>query len=66
MSSYAVGVTGYVLLLLILVALIVFSHRDERHVATGGRLLLSIRRSRFGRIAIVLAWWWVGWHLFVR
>ena len=28
--------------------------------------LLSIRRSRFGRIVLVLAWWWVGWHLFVR
>ena len=66
MSSYAVGVAGYLLLLVLLFALIALSHRDGSRVARGGQLLLSIRRSRFGRIALVFAWWWVGWHLFVR
>jgi len=66
MSSYAVGITGYCVLLVALVALIFASRRPAARIPTGGRLFASIRSTRIGRIALVLVWWWVGWHLFVR
>lgn len=66
MSSYAIGITGYCVLLAALLALTFASHRPATRLSTGGRMIASIRSTRVGRIALVLAWWWVGWHLFVR
>jgi hypothetical protein len=65
-SSYAIGVTGYCLLLAALLALTFASHRPEARISTPGRIVASIRSTKAGRIGLVLAWWWVGWHLFVR
>lgn len=66
MSSHAWGITGYSLLLGVLVAIVAISRRPSSSVSTGGRLILSVRRTRAGRILLVLIWWWVGWHVFVR
>ncbi len=66
MSSHAIGIAGYLVLLLAAAALVVLSHRPGRKVATAGQLVASARRSWAGRVALVLVWWWVGWHLFVR
>ena len=66
MSSHAIAIVGYVALSAMLIALIVPAGRSGRHVATASQLFASIRRRRIGRILLVFAWWWVGWHLFVR
>lgn len=66
MSSYAIGISGYCVLLAALGFVIFASHRAGSRVATGGRVVGSIRASRIGRVFLVLVWWWVGWHLFVR
>jgi len=29
-------------------------------------VLAGLMRKRSARIALVLAWWWVGWHFFVQ
>jgi hypothetical protein len=65
-SSYAIGIGGYCVLLAVIGLLIFASHRSGSRVTTGGRLIASIRASRTGRVVLVLVWWWVGWHLFVR
>jgi hypothetical protein len=65
-SSYAVGITGYCVLLAALIGLTLAARRPGVPIASGSRLIASIRRTRTGRILLVLGWAWVGWHLFVR
>lgn len=66
MSSYALGILGYCIVLAAIVGLIAASHRRDSRIATGSQVIASIRRTRIGRILLALAWAWVGWHLFVR
>ena len=33
---------------------------------TAGDVLSFLMRSRFGRWFLLLGWFWLGWHLFVR
>ncbi|HEX4432176.1 MAG TPA: DUF6186 family protein [Frankiaceae bacterium] len=66
MSSFAVGITGYCLLLALLIGLTLAARRPGVPIASGSRLIASVRRTRTGRILLALGWAWVGWHLFVR
>lgn len=66
MSSWAVGITGYCVLLALVIVLTLAARRPGVPIASGSRLIGSIRRTRTGRILLVLGWAWVGWHLFVR
>ncbi len=66
MSSWAVGITGYCVLIAVLIVLAFAARRSGGPIASGSGLIASIRRSRTGRILLVLAWAWLGWHLFVR
>ncbi|HEX4015211.1 MAG TPA: DUF6186 family protein [Frankiaceae bacterium] len=66
MTSFMIGITGYAVLLALVIALAIVARRPGVPVATGSRLIASIRRTRTGRILLVLGWAWVGWHLFVR
>jgi uncharacterized protein DUF6186 len=65
-SSYAVGITGYCVLIAVLIVLALAAHRSGGPIVSGSGLIASIRRSRTGRVLLVLAWAWLGWHLFVR
>jgi hypothetical protein len=65
-SSYAVGITGYCVLVAVLIVLTVVARKPGGPIISGSGLIASIRRSRTGRILLALAWAWVGWHLFVR
>ncbi len=66
MSSHTVAIIAYVVLLGVLIALVVGARHSAGSIVTGGQVLLAIRRRLVGRIALVLVWWWLGWHLFVR
>jgi len=37
-----------------------------RRTATIGQALEPVKRSLPGRLVLLGAWMWVGWHLFVR
>ncbi len=37
-----------------------------RRIATLGQALGRLRHSRAGRPLLLLAWLWLGWHLFAR
>lgn len=66
MSSYAIGILGYCLILAGIVALTLISRRQGSRIASGRQIIAAIRSTRLGRILLVLGWGWVGWHLFVR
>jgi hypothetical protein len=56
--------TGYVA---IAVAIAAYELRARRRgTATIGDALALIMRNRVGRALVVVAWLWLGWHLFVR
>jgi hypothetical protein len=37
-----------------------------QRTATLGQVVATLRRSRTGRVSLLVTWLWVGWHLFVR
>lgn len=61
-ASRAVTLAGFVLLGLAFVALQTVAYLRPGRVPTLGQVLDGIMRQRTGRIAILVAWWWVGWH----
>jgi hypothetical protein len=65
-SSYAIGIAGYCVVLAAVVGLELQARRAGSRVPSAGRLIGSARSRWVGRILVVLAWWWTGWHLFVR
>ena len=48
-----------------LVAWLVTKHKDSR-VASIGKLFDRVMHHRATRVAIMIAWWWVGWHFLVN
>ncbi|HET9771380.1 MAG TPA: DUF6186 family protein [Acidimicrobiia bacterium] len=38
----------------------------RRQSPTLGQAVLAVLHTRFGRPALLTAWLWLGWHLFVR
>jgi hypothetical protein len=65
-TSFMIGITGYCVLLALLIGMTIAARRPGVPIASGSRVVASIRRTRTGRILLVLGWAWVGWHLFVR
>ena len=52
----------YVICLAAAVALTLWSRRHPDEVTPPGALLDALFASRAARIAIILFWWWIGWH----
>jgi hypothetical protein len=56
----------YALGVLALVALAVLARRENARVPRPGALLDRVLAGRVGRVVVLAAWWWLGWHLFAR
>lgn len=61
----AVTLAGYVLLAVAAVSCQLVAAVGGRR-ATLGQVIRAIKQSGPGRVALVVAWGWIGWHLFVR
>ena len=53
---------GFLLIAVGLVVVGVLGHRAPGRWITFGDLLGGLWGRRATRVAILLAWWWVGWH----
>jgi len=42
------------------------SRRVPRRVARPGDLLAAVMANRAGRVAVLVAWMFAGWHFFAR
>jgi hypothetical protein len=57
-------VSGYLLVLVCAIALVIASHLSNSTIPTFGSLLSRIMRTRSGRIAVLVGWLWLGMHFF--
>jgi hypothetical protein len=51
---------------LALVVLFGLSRREGSTVPRPAVLLDRVLAGRVGRLVVLAAWWWLGWHLFAR
>lgn len=66
MSARVVAITGYLVLLALAVVLALLARRREPSVTRFSGFVAAVVRRPVGRAAVLLAWWWLGWHFFVR
>ena len=60
-----ITILGYLLDGLAAVGLVIVAKLKSDKVASFGELLDPVMASRAARVAIVLFWWWLGWHFVV-
>jgi hypothetical protein len=66
MTSSFVVITGYLVLLVLGIILWLLSKFERIKLHKVGVLMDRILHHRTTRMAIILAWWWVGWHFLVN
>jgi hypothetical protein len=66
MSGWALTVAGFAAVGAALVLLNVYGRRPGTRVPSFGVLCGFLMRDRWGRIGVLLAWWWLGWHFLAR
>lgn len=66
MSSRAVVLIGYLAIGLALLACQIAANRSPARIATFEDVVGAGMRRRSGRLLILLAWWWVGFHFLAR
>jgi hypothetical protein len=62
----ALTIAGYLAVAAAAVALDLVARRSESRLATIGDVFGKLSARRIGRVAVMLSWWWLGWHFFVR
>jgi hypothetical protein len=60
-----VTIGGFALCGLLIVALVVQSHRRPDRIVPLSTLLDRVMADRAARFTILLFWWWLGWHFLV-
>jgi Family of unknown function (DUF6186) len=58
-------IAGFVVCTAAILVLVVLGERDKDHFASLADLLDRVMTTRAARLAILVFWWWLGWHFFV-
>lgn len=66
MSDSVIVIIGYLVFVGLGIALWLLSKFDAIKLHKVGTLMDRILHHRTTRVAIILAWWWVGWHFLVN
>jgi hypothetical protein len=66
MTSRQITIAGFVALGLSGLALQALGRRPKTPIPTFGQLTGWLMRSSQVRLALLFAWWWIGWHFFTR
>lgn len=65
-STSFIIITGYLVILALGILLWLLSKFERIRLHKVGVLMDRILHHRTTRIAIILGWWWVGWHFLVN
>jgi hypothetical protein len=60
-----ISAIGFVLCAGMIVAMGILGQRDRDRLAPIGDLLDRVMATRAARVAIIVFWWWIGWHVLV-
>lgn len=66
MSTRAIFVVGYILVVIGFLVCQFIAGRPSHRVAKIGEVISAIKRSRVGWMVLLLAWWWLGFHVLAR
>ncbi|MGO8982461.1 MAG: DUF6186 family protein [Streptosporangiaceae bacterium] len=66
MSSHDVTITGYLIVLAMLVALQLIATRTRSRIPSLGETLSRVMSTRTGRVGMLVAWAWLGLHFFAK
>ncbi|WP_194894680.1 DUF6186 family protein [Catenulispora pinisilvae] len=66
MSPRAITVTGYVVIGAAALLVEVVARRPGSRVPTFSQLLSHVMHEKWGRVGMLLAWWWLGFHFLSR
>jgi hypothetical protein len=66
MTDPQIVITGYIVAVALGVTVWLLTHFGILKLTKVGDLMERILHHRTTRIAIILAWWWVGWHFLVN
>ncbi|HEY7858983.1 MAG TPA: DUF6186 family protein [Candidatus Nanopelagicales bacterium] len=64
MNWRVLTVSGYLVVLVSAILLMIASHLPSSTIPTFGSLMSRIMRTRSGRIAVLVGWLWLGMHFF--
>jgi hypothetical protein len=62
----AITIAGYLCFVAAGLVIWLVTRREKSKVASLGELLDRVMHHRATRVAIMLAWWWIGWHFLVN
>jgi len=66
MTGRAVTIAAYLVILATVATLELASRRGSLRILTFSEAIAVIARFPVGRIALLLLWWWLGWHFLAR
>lgn len=61
-----ITIVGYLSFVVIGLTVWLTTKRQASKTASVGKLFDRVMHHRATRVAIILAWWWVGWHFLVN
>lgn len=64
--TYAITVAGYLTFVIFGIVFWLTTRRKDSKVASVGQMIDRIMHHRTTRVAIMIAWWWVGFHFLVN
>jgi Family of unknown function (DUF6186) len=65
-AGHLVSVAIFSGLIVWVVALDQRARRDDSTLTSFGHVMGRLMATRTGRVGVLLAWWWMGWHLLAR
>ncbi len=65
-STSFIIITGYLVIVTLGILLWLLSKFERIRLHKVGALMDRILHHRTTRIAIILGWWWIGWHFLVN
>jgi Family of unknown function (DUF6186) len=66
MITRVITIIGFAFVITALFTLEILARRKTSRIPTMGEWLGYLMRGRAGRILVLLAWLWLGWHYFAR
>jgi hypothetical protein len=66
MTGRAATIAAYLVILATVATLELASRRGSLRILTFSEAIAVIARFPVGRIALLLLWWWLGWHFLAR